>query len=159
MCSGNIACKSCARKSAVSGIGRRRRSHRNKSKSRINSLSMKKLNFKNFQPALEVAGGLFASNILNNLTVVQNNATVASIAKIGIGFFLGSKKGTVGNIANGLMAGGVIDLATKFIPSASPAALAGGLNGLLEPRQRPLIAGGHTRVGCAQEVTHTSVFA
>lgn len=158
MCSGNIACKSCARKSAVSGIGQRRRSRRNKSKSRINSLNMKKLNFKNFQPALEVAGGLFASNFLNNLTVVQNNATIASVAKIGIGLFFGGKKGSIGNIATGLAAGGALDLATKFLPSASPAALAGGLNGLLESRQRPLIAGGHTRVGCTQEVSHTSVY-
>lgn len=158
MCAGNIACKSCARKSAMSGIARRRHAHRHKSKSRINSLSMKKLNFKNFQPALEVAGGLFASNILNNLTVVQNNSTVASIAKIGVGLFFGSKKGTIGNVANGLMAGGALDLVTKFFPQASPAALAGGLNGLLDAKSRPLIAGGSTRVGCTQEVSSTSVY-
>lgn len=158
MCSGNIACKSCARKSAVSGIGRRKRSHRNKSKSRINSLSMKKLNFKNFQPALEVAGGLFANNFLNNLTVVQNNRTLASIAKVGVGLFFGSKKGTVGNVAIGIAAGGALDLVNQFLPQASPSALAGGLNGLLEAKSRPLIAGGSTRINCPEKISDTQVY-
>lgn len=150
MCQGSKACKACSKKAAVSGISRRRRS---KSKhSRINSISMKKLNFKTFQPALEMAGGLVGSKIINSLPPLKDNPTLSAGAKIAIGLFLGGKGNTVGNIANGVMIGGITDLIEKYLPGLTPSPTTmAGLAGLISNRERPQIAGGHTQIGCPVE--------
>lgn len=154
MCSGKIACKSCARKSAIGRIGRRRRKSKNSS---INSISMKKLNLKSFQPALEVAGGLVASKFINTLPIdfVKNNPTIGAVAKIGIGVLFGNKAGTIGNIAKGVMVGGVTDLIEKYLPSLTPGnSNVAGIQSLLPPRRRDAIAGSnYPGIGCPMKET------
>ncbi|MBK9728435.1 MAG: hypothetical protein IPO86_09985 [Saprospiraceae bacterium] len=108
---------------------------------------MKKLNLKNFQPALEVAGGLVVSKFINTLPIpfINNNPTISAGAKIALGLLFGSRSGTVGNIATGVMVGGITDAIEKYLPSLTPG---GGvtpkdvtMNGLLAPRRREAIAG------------------
>lgn len=160
MCSGKIACKSCARKSAIGRIGRRRRKSK---KSSINSISMKKLNLKSFQPALEVAGGLVASKFINTLPIdfVKNNPTIGAVAKIGIGLVFGNKSGTMGNLAKGVMVGGVTDLIEKYLPGLTPGSSTSvaGIQSLLPPRRRDAILGTPyaSGIGCPQ--TETQAYA
>lgn len=160
MCSGNIACKSCSRKSAVRGIGRRRKSKN----SSIKALNMKKLNLKNFQPALEVAGGLVVSKFINTLPIpfINNNPTFSAGAKIALGLLFGSRSGTVGNIATGVMVGGITDAIEKYLPSLTPGggSSSTGVTGLLAPRRREAIAGQSSALnGINCPVSETAAYA
>ncbi|MBK6546399.1 MAG: hypothetical protein IPG12_14175 [Saprospiraceae bacterium] len=106
---------------------------------------MKKLNLKNFQPALEVAGGLVVSKFINTLPIpfINNNPTISAGAKIALGLLFGSRSGTVGNIATGVMVGGITDAIEKYLPSLTPGGgnSSSGVTGLLAPRRREAIAG------------------
>ncbi|MBK6860994.1 MAG: hypothetical protein IPK91_02665 [Saprospiraceae bacterium] len=118
---------------------------------------MKKLNLKSFQPALEVAGGLVASKFINTLPIdfVKNNPTIGAVAKIGIGVLFGNKAGTIGNIAKGVMVGGVTDLIEKYLPSLTPGnSNVAGIQSLLPPRRRDAIAGSnYPGIGCPMKET------
>jgi hypothetical protein len=144
MCAGDKACKSCAAKSAVSGIGKRRgrkvrrtRSRNRRSKSISSTIKgFKNMDFvkstlKILAPAAAGVAGYLAAKAINNIptgkdaktgadTTLGSNALLSGGIKIAVAAFapglLGKKVPMLNEVSIGVGMAGLTDIAKALLP-------------------------------------------
>jgi hypothetical protein len=179
MCMGNVACKSCARKTAMIRGTRKKRKRKStiiSSLKGIKNMDFVKSTLKILKPAAAGVVGYLAAKAINNIPIgtdktVGSSPYISGGIKIAIAAFapslLGKKMPLVTEASIGIAMAGVSDIAKAILPVdiATKLGIAGprnggGLHGILPPRRGNAIAGnGYTRIGCEPSKSETSIHA